>query len=82
VRIRVVCYTGYRGEQEPRRFWLGERALDVQEIVDRWLHPEHRYFKVRADDGREYVLRYDQADDAWELAALVGPAAQAGQRHH
>lgn len=82
MRIRVECYAGYRGEQEPRRFWLGERALEVQEIVDRWLHPEHRYFKVLADDARQYVLRHDERDDAWELAALVGPGAEANQRHH
>jgi len=23
--IRVECYAGYRGEQEPLAFWLGER---------------------------------------------------------
>jgi hypothetical protein len=45
----------------------------VVEIADRWLDPRHRYFKVRADDGREYVLRHDVASDDWELAALVGP---------
>jgi hypothetical protein len=72
MRIRVECYAGYRGEQEPTAFWLGERRIDVLEIVDRWLHPEHRYFKIRAPDARHYVLRHDERSGEWELAALVG----------
>jgi hypothetical protein len=65
--IRVECYAGHRGEQEPRRFWLGERGITVDEILDRWLAPEHRYFKVRGDDGGRYILRHDTAADRWEL---------------
>lgn len=73
MKIRVECYAGYRGEQEPRAFTLGERRFEVLEIVDRWLAPEHRYFKVKADDGRMLVLRHDTASGDWELAGLVGP---------
>lgn len=65
--IRVECYAGYRGEQEPRRFWLGERAVEVKEILDRWISPEHRYFKVRGDDAGTYILRHDTGADRWEL---------------
>jgi hypothetical protein len=52
MRIRVECYAGYRGEETPRRFFLGERAVEVREVVDRWLAPDHRYFKVRGSDGQ------------------------------
>lgn len=65
--IRVECYAGYRGEEEPRRFWLGERAVAVAEILDRWLAPEHRYFKVRGDDGGTYLLRHDTRTERWQL---------------
>jgi hypothetical protein len=75
MKIRVECHAGYRAAEEPRAFWLGERHLSAVEIVDRWLDPQHRYFKVRADDGREYVLRHHIASDEWELAALVGPGS-------
>jgi hypothetical protein len=71
--IRVECYAGYRGEQEPRAFWLGERRFEVVELLDRWLHPAHRYFKVKVDDGRVFILRHDAPSDEWDLAALVGP---------
>ena len=29
--IRVESYAGYRGEEEPLAFWLGERRLDALE---------------------------------------------------
>jgi hypothetical protein len=72
MRISVECYAGYRGEQEPRAFTLGERRFEVRELLDRWLAPTHRYFKVRVDDGRTFILRHDADTGDWELAGLVG----------
>ena len=66
--IRVSCYSGYRGEQTPRRFWLGQRCVEVCLVVDSWLAPDHRYFKVQGDDGGRYILRHDPNADRWELA--------------
>ena len=65
--IRVECYAGHRAEESPRRFFLGRREVRVKEIIDRWLDPEHSYFKIRADDGGIYILRYDRAADNWQL---------------
>lgn len=65
--IRVECYAGYRGEETPQRFFLGEQGVEVQDVVDRWLGPEQRYFKVRGDDGAVYILRHDEAVDRWDL---------------
>jgi hypothetical protein len=72
MRIHVECHAGYRGDEEPRAFTLGATRFAVLEILDRWLAPEHRYFKVRIEDGRDFVLRHDVASGEWELAALVG----------
>jgi hypothetical protein len=69
--IRVECDPGYRGEAEPRTFWLGERRLEVREILDRWFAPTQRWFKVDADDDQWYVLRHDESSGHWELAALT-----------
>lgn len=65
--LRVTCYAGYRGEQEPREFFLGERPVQVIEVIDRWIAPDHRYFKCRGSDGDIYILRQDVAADRWEL---------------
>lgn len=69
--IRVECYAGHRGEEEPRAFWLGERRLAVIDVLDRWLAPEHRYFKVKADDGDAYILRYDEIRGEWTLGGYT-----------
>lgn len=69
--MRVECYAGYRGEQEPVAFWLGERRLVVRDIVDRWFAPASRWFKVAADDGDFYILRHDATSGVWELAAYT-----------
>lgn len=65
--VQVECYAGYRGEQEPRRFRLGGRDIEVREILDRWLDPAHRYFKIRGDDDATYILRHDTLADHWEI---------------
>ena len=70
MKIRVECYAGYRGEQEPRAFSLGERRLQVVSLLDRWIDPAHRYFKVGASDGNTYILRYDETREEWELGAF------------
>jgi hypothetical protein len=64
---RVECHAGHRAEEEPRAFTIGERRMEVVEILDRWLSPAYRYFKVCADDAGTYILRHDTAADCWEL---------------
>ena len=65
--IRVACYSGYRGEQTPQRFWLSERCIEVVRVIDSWLAPDHRYFKVQGDDGGPYILRHDPYAERWSL---------------
>ncbi len=67
LRIEVECYAGYRGEETPRALRLGEKTVHVTEIVDRWLAPDHRYFKLVGDDGDTYIVRHDEASGQWEL---------------
>ncbi|MDA2929352.1 hypothetical protein MYX84_05295 [Acidobacteria bacterium AH-259-O06] len=55
--VTVQCYAGYKGEQEPKRFSLAERWLEVEEILKKWREPAAEFFRVRASDGRIYVLR-------------------------
>ena len=65
--MKVECYAGYRGEETPRRFYLDGNCIEVLEVVDRWLDPEHRYFKLRGDDKGIYILRYSATEDSWEM---------------
>jgi hypothetical protein len=67
LRVGVECYAGHRGEQTPRALMLGSRRIAVLEVVDAWLAPDHRYFKLRGDDGNTYLVRHDERSGAWEL---------------
>jgi hypothetical protein len=52
----------------------------VSAVLDCWLGPDHRYFKVQGDDGDVYILRHDTADDRWELTMFArAPGGQAPQ---
>jgi hypothetical protein len=67
VALRVECYAGYRGEETPRAFFLADRRIEVAEVLDSWLAPDHRYFKIRGDDGCLYILRHDVMSGEWEM---------------
>ena len=68
--VHVECYAGYRGEETPRRFALGDRHVEVVDVIDRWLAPDHRYFKIKGDDGDTYTFRHDVLCDCWELTVF------------
>ena len=70
-QIEVSCYSGYRYGERPVSFKLLERTFTVKEIIDQWYGEDHLYFKIRADDQRVYLLKYDQAKDQWSLTGLV-----------
>jgi hypothetical protein len=65
--FRVECYAGHRADSEPRRLHIGQREVLVTEIIDRWIDPSHRYFKLRGDDGGVYLLRHGSVEDRWEM---------------
>jgi hypothetical protein len=65
--ITVECHAGHRGEETPVRFYLGRRCIEVRDVLDRWLDPSYRYFKLRGDDGGIYILRHSTAEDSWEM---------------
>lgn len=67
--IRVFCYAGYRGDEEPRRLLIDDRKVKV-EILNRWTTPEYHYFKVLGDDCRIYTIRQNDRDSRWELTLL------------
>lgn len=67
MHIRVECYAGYRGEETPRGFWLGTKRIAVRNVQDRWIAPDHRYFRLVGDDGSLYIIRHDMESLEWEL---------------
>ena|SRR5436190_24375364 len=60
-------YGGHRGEQTPRTLILGDRRITVAEVLDAWLAPDYRYFKLKGADGHTYLVRHDERSNTWEL---------------
>jgi hypothetical protein len=75
--IAVECYAGHRGEETPRVLILGERRVAIVEVLDRWLAPDHRYFKLRGDDGDIYIVRHSER--GWELTMFRSGTAEGDQ---
>lgn len=69
MKVRVEAYAGYKANERPQKFCLGERWREVIEVIDRWYGPGYSYFRIKADDGCLYVLRLDETTDEWSLAA-------------
>ena len=77
--VSVECYAGHRGEQTPRRLRLDGRTVELVELLDCWLAPDHRYFKMRAEDDATYILRHNEPSGRWELTLYQAPPGQAGR---
>jgi hypothetical protein len=73
MKLRVECYSGYKADERPVRFYLGNRKLEVTELVDRWYGEDHEYFKLLADDGNRYVLKYQRPENRWDLIEYSVP---------
>jgi hypothetical protein len=62
--MRVIAarrhHGGFRSMVEPSR----SRRCSTH------LAPDHRYFKIRGDDGALYILRNDVVTGRWELTML------------
>jgi len=67
MQIQVDCYAGYRGEETPRFIRMANNKIEVFEVVDRWLAPDHRYFKITGDDDATYIICHDTVTGEWEL---------------
>jgi hypothetical protein len=72
MRVTVECYAGRIADERPVRFRLDTHEYMVEEVLDQWYGPEHLFFRVRADDGKIYILRRDTSagDGEWDLASF------------
>jgi hypothetical protein len=72
MNLRVQCYSGWKDEERPVRFQLGERDYIVEEVMDQWYGPHDAFFKVGTDDGNLYILRRTtaEAEEEWSLEAF------------
>ena len=67
IKIIVKCDSGYRVDETPKSIQFDALIVEVKEILDRWISPDHRYFKVLGDDQAVYIIRQETATMQWEL---------------
>lgn len=73
ILVQVECYAGYRGEETPKRLRFGRRTIEIRKVLDRWLAPEHRYFKLMGADDAVYIVRHEESAGTWELTFFTEP---------
>jgi len=75
--IQVDCYSGYKVNERPIAFTILERdyrrSFQVREVLDAWYGEDADVFKVEADDGNIYLLKYDRYQDLWDLIFYQNP---------
>ncbi|MBI5492900.1 MAG: hypothetical protein HY893_08215 [Deltaproteobacteria bacterium] len=68
--IKVESYSGYKADERPKALVMGDKRLEIKEVIDRWYGADHDYFKVMAEDGFVYIIRHDRFRDEWELVMM------------
>ena len=70
--VQVECYSGYKANERPIAFTFRDQRQEILEILDRWYEggielnsAVVNYFKVKADDGIVFLLRYAADSDTW-----------------
>lgn len=68
--LDVDCYSGYKADERPVRFRLEGKEYRIEEVLDQWREPDSNFYRVRADDGRVYVLRQNSVPEgSWDLVS-------------
>lgn len=74
IPIEVACHSGYKADEYPKSFTWYEKDFKIVEIMDRWYQadrdpnvPAAEYYKVKADDGGQYIIRKEKGTDQWYL---------------
>lgn len=70
-KIEVVAYSGYKANERPLSLVLNEQRLEVKRTLDTWYGVEHDYFKVLADDGKVYLLKWHRSLDMWFIEKVL-----------
>jgi hypothetical protein len=76
VNLDVMSAPDSYGDPEPRAFVLGDRRVEVLQIIDRWLSADYGYFKFDGSDGHRYILRHDRLRGIWELTLFQASSSR------
>jgi hypothetical protein len=65
-RIKVNAYSGYKANERPVNFTIGDKSINIVDVIDRWVEPDRDCFKVKDDNGKIYCLYWFREKDVWQ----------------
>jgi hypothetical protein len=65
--VYVDAYSGFKANERPLQFVLDDEIYEIAAVLDQWYEPSVVYFKVQSNEGKVYLLRYDEPEDEWTL---------------
>lgn len=74
MRIHVDMHSRSDGDAAPGRFRLGNRTIEVVDLLDRWQGKDTDYFRVLGDDEHTYVLKLIRSPgsvEPWEIVSFT-----------
>ena len=79
--VEVRTRDEYKGAQEPVSFLWRETEYRIERVLDRWYEGRMDstrmpllYFRVEADSGEEFILRYHEFFRTWSMRRPRGQA--------
>ena len=69
--IKVIAYSGYRGDEKPRAFSIHNEKITVVEILDMWIEESlpdktrKRFFIVKGNDNQKYKTCINEETLEW-----------------
>ncbi len=70
-KIRVIAYSGYRGEETPKTILRRHEKIEVIEIISQWKEEgveereTKRFFIFKGNDGLVHKIFYDEKTAEW-----------------
>jgi len=76
IPIKVECYSGYKVDESPIRFYWDDIQFEISEILDRWYQggtnpefPSANYYKVQTASSGQFILKHEIKRDTWYLVS-------------
>ena len=69
--VLVSCYSGLTYAERPESLTWQGTEYRVKQIEKEWQEPGARLFQVRSEDGRLFILSYNERGDEWSAFELT-----------
>jgi hypothetical protein len=70
-KIKVIAYSGYRGEETPKTIFLHGTRIEIIEILNQWIEEglddkaTKRFYQIKGNDGLVRRIYYDEKTMEW-----------------